>query len=70
MFQLWIVLLSVVICCEGLATITLKLVVDVLPAASRAVHVTAVVPIANSVPEAGAQETVGVLTVSVAVGAV
>src|SRR5204863_273687 len=68
-FQLSIVFRIFVICCVGLLTVTVKVVVDVLPAASLAVQVTVVVPIANRLPEAGTQVTVSVpSTASVAVG--
>src|SRR4051812_24998892 len=46
-------------CWVAYCTTTLKDFVDELPLASVAVHVTGVVPMANFVPEAGVQATVG-----------
>ena len=49
-------------------TVMLKLPLDVLPDASVAVHITAVVPRGNILPDAGTQVTVGLgSTASVAV---
>lgn len=48
-------------------TTTGKLAVERLPAGSEALHETVVVPIANTLPDAGTQLTVGVLSGSLAV---
>src|SRR5258706_221521 len=54
---------------NGSVTVTVKVLVAVLPAASFAVMVTVVVPRPNVLPETGEVVTVGALTASVAVGA-
>jgi len=53
-------------------TVTLKVTLAELPAASAAEQLTTVVPIGNALPEAGVQVTVGLseLATSVAVGLV
>lgn len=53
-------------------TVTLKVALAELPAASVAEQLTTVVPIGNALPEAGVQVTVGLpeLATSVAVGLV
>jgi len=52
------------------ATVTVKLPLDVLPAASVAVQLTVVGPAENVLPDAGEQETTGLaVTASVAVAA-
>jgi len=49
-------------------TVTVKPQLAVLPDESVAVHVTAFVPLANVLPEAGAQTTVAPPQLSLAVG--
>jgi hypothetical protein len=49
---------TLAITCAGLSTVTVNVVLALLPCASTAVHVTTVVPIAKTDPGAGSQSGV------------